>query len=74
MTKLKPVVVIIEDDPPIRRFLRTGLSSHGFEVYEADCGRRGLIEAGARRPDLVILDLGLPDLDGVEVVKLIREW
>jgi two-component system KDP operon response regulator KdpE len=74
MTTLKPVVIIIEDDPPIRRFLRTGLSAQGFEVHEADCGQRGLAEASMRKPDLVILDLGLPDMDGVEVVKLIREW
>jgi len=74
MANLKPIVVVIEDDPPIRRFLRTGLASHGFEVYEADCGKRGLVEAGNRKPDLVILDLGLPDMDGVEVVKRIREW
>jgi two-component system KDP operon response regulator KdpE len=74
MASLNPVVVVVEDDPPIRRFLRTGLSSHGFEVHEADSGQRGLVEAGVRRPDLVILDLGLPDMDGVEVVKAIREW
>jgi two-component system KDP operon response regulator KdpE len=74
MATLKPVVIIIEDDPPIRRFLRTGLSAQGFEVHEADNGQRGLTEAGTRKPDLVILDLGLPDMDGVEVVKRIREW
>jgi two-component system KDP operon response regulator KdpE len=74
MAKLKPIAVIIEDDPPIRRFLRTSLVAQGFEVFEADCGQRGVIEAGTRKPDLVILDLGLPDMDGVEVVKLIREW
>jgi len=64
-----PVVVVIEDDPPIRRFLRTGLSAHGFQVFEADTGQRGLIEIGVRKPDFVILDLGLPDLDGAEIVK-----
>jgi two-component system KDP operon response regulator KdpE len=74
MANHNPIIVVIEDDPPIRRFLRTGLSSQGFEVYEADNGRQGLVEAGVRKPDLVILDLGLPDMDGVEVVKLIREW
>lgn len=74
MAKPKPIVVIIEDDPPIRRFLRTGLGTQGFEVHEADSGQRGLVEAGVRKPDLVILDLGLPDMDGVEVVKAIREW
>lgn len=70
----KPVVVVVEDDPPIRRFLRLGLAAQGFEVHEADCGQRGLIEAGVRKPELIILDLGLPDMDGVEVVKALREW
>jgi two-component system KDP operon response regulator KdpE len=70
----KTVVVAIEDDPQIRRFLRTGLESHGFQIHEADTGKLGLIEAANRKPDLVILDLGLPDMDGVEVVKKLREW
>jgi two-component system KDP operon response regulator KdpE len=70
----KPVIVVIEDDPQIRRFLRTGLQSHGFEIHEADNGKLGLVEAANRKPDLVILDLGLPDTDGVEVVRRLREW
>jgi two-component system, OmpR family, KDP operon response regulator KdpE len=70
----KSVIVAIEDDPQIRRFLRTGLESHGFQIHEADSGKLGLIEAANRKPDLVILDLGLPDMDGVEVVKRLREW
>ena len=74
MANPNPVVVVIEDDPPIRRFLRTGLGTHGFEVFEAGSGEQGLIEAGIRKPDLIILDLGLPDMDGVEVVKSVREW
>lgn len=73
MTKA-PVIIVIEDDPPIRRFLRTGLSTQGFSVFEADTGKQGIIEAGVRKPDLVILDLGLPDMDGVEVIKAIRTW
>jgi two-component system KDP operon response regulator KdpE len=67
-------VVVVEDDPQIRRFLRTVLPAEGFDVHEAETGERGLVEAATRKPDLVILDLGLPDLDGVEVVRRLREW
>jgi two-component system KDP operon response regulator KdpE len=67
-------VVVIEDDPQIRRFLRTVLPPEGFDVFEAETGERGLVEAATRRPDVVILDLGLPDLDGTELVKRLREW
>ncbi|MDD2769455.1 MAG: response regulator [Methylococcus sp.] len=74
MAGLNPVVVVIEDDPQMRRFLRTSLRSHGFQVFEAESGNRGLIEAGVRKPDIVILDLGLPDMDGVQVVQALREW
>src|SRR5262245_64077258 len=74
MTAGNPVIVVVEDDPQIRRFLRTSLTSHGFEVHEAESGRSGLTAAENRKPDLVILDLGLPDLDGVEVVKNLRLW
>jgi two-component system KDP operon response regulator KdpE len=69
-----PVIVVIEDDPPIRRFLRTSLAAQGFQVFEADTGQRGLIEIGVRKPDLVILDLGLPDMDGAAIVGKVREW
>jgi len=74
MAKTDPVIIVIEDDPPIRRFLRTGLSTHGFTVFEADTGKQGIVEASVRKPDLVILDLGLPDMDGVDVIKAIRAW
>ncbi|MFI3219255.1 MAG: response regulator [Methylococcales bacterium] len=74
MTKINPVIIVIEDDPAIRRFLRTGLSTQGFTVFETDTGKQGIIETGVRKPDLVILDLGLPDIDGVEVIKAIRVW
>ena len=67
-------LVVIEDDPQIRRFLRTGLSAEPFRIFEAETGRAGLVEAATRKPDLVILDLGLPDLDGVEVVAELRGW
>jgi two-component system KDP operon response regulator KdpE len=67
-------LVVIEDDPQIRRFLRTGLSAEPFRIFEAETGKAGLVEAATRKPDLVILDLGLPDIDGVEVVSQLREW
>ena len=74
MSKTDPVIIVIEDDPPIRRFLRTSLSTQGFTVFEAETGKQGIVEAGMRKPDLMILDLGLPDMDGVDVIKAIRAW
>jgi len=67
-------LVVIEDDPQIRRFLRTGLSAEPFRIFEADTGKDGLVEAATRKPDLIVLDLGLPDIDGVDVVTRLREW
>jgi two-component system, OmpR family, KDP operon response regulator KdpE len=67
-------LVVIEDDPQIRRFLRSGLSAQPMRIFEAETGKDGLNEAATRKPDLVILDLGLPDLDGVDVVTQLREW
>lgn len=67
-------VVVIEDEPQIRHFVRTALESERYTVSEAGTAERGLIEAGTRKPDLVVLDLGLPDLDGVEVVRELRHW
>ena len=69
-----PSVVVVEDEPQIRRFVRTSLESEGCVVAEADTAARGLVEAGTRKPDLVILDLGLPDRDGIEVVRDLRGW
>jgi two-component system, OmpR family, KDP operon response regulator KdpE len=69
-----PSIVIVEDEPQIRRFVRTTLESEGCAVAEADTGVRGLVEAGTRKPDLIILDLGLPDRDGVDVVRDLRGW
>ena len=67
-------VLIVEDEVEIRRFVRMALDTEGFEVIEADALRRGLIEAGTRRPDLVVLDLGLPDGDGIELIRDLRAW
>ena len=61
-------VLIVEDEVEIRRFVRMALTTEGFDVIEAESVKRGLIEAGTRRPDLVVLDLGLPDGDGVELI------
>jgi two-component system, OmpR family, KDP operon response regulator KdpE len=70
----RPVVLVVEDEPQIRRFLRTSLGAHGFDVLEAENGSRGLADAAARRPDCLILDLGLPDMEGVDVIRRLREW
>ena len=74
MTEPHPIVVLIEDEPQIRRFLRAVLPSQGIELFEAETGERGIVEVGLHRPDVVILDLGLPDINGVDVVKRLREW
>jgi two-component system KDP operon response regulator KdpE len=67
-------VLVIEDEPQIRRFLRTTLEAQDFEIIESDTGARGITDAANRRPDCIILDLGLPDMDGVEVIRRVREW
>jgi two-component system KDP operon response regulator KdpE len=70
-TELTPVL-LIEDDPPIRRLLRTSLGANGFEVIEAASGQDGLHAIRAQKPELVVLDLGLPDMDGLDVIRSIR--
>jgi two-component system KDP operon response regulator KdpE len=70
----EPLILAIEDEQPIRRFLRTALTNHGYRFAEAATAQDGLVEATTRPPDLVILDLGLPDLDGLEVIRQLREW
>jgi two-component system, OmpR family, KDP operon response regulator KdpE len=67
-------ILVVDDEPAIRRFLRVSLSVHGYEIFEADSGQAALAAITAHRPDLVILDLGLPDLDGVDVTRMLREW
>jgi two-component system KDP operon response regulator KdpE len=68
------LVLIIDDDPPIRRFLRASLTAEGYRVVEAGSGEEGLKLAAQQPPDLVILDLGLPEMDGQEVLRRLREW
>lgn len=70
----EPVVLVIEDDPQIQRFLRATLGDRGYRLFEAATGGAGLVEAATRQPDMVILDLGLPDMDGLEVIRRLREW
>ena len=69
-----PVVVLIEDEPQIRRFLRATLTGQGYRLFEAATGADGLVEVGSRQPDVVIVDLGLPDIDGIDVIRRLREW
>lgn len=69
-----PVALVLEDDREIRHFVRTALEGEGWQVHEAGTVRQGLVEAGTRRPDLVIADLGLPDGDGVDFIRELRVW
>lgn len=67
-------VVVIEDEAQIRRFIRTALEAEGCAVHEAETAERGLIELGTRKPDLAVVDLGLPDRDGVDLIREVRTW
>lgn len=74
MSTHKTVVVLVEDEMQIRRFVRSALEAEGCQVHEAETAQRGLIEASTRKPDLVVLDLGLPDRDGVDFIRDLRAW
>ena len=74
MTHDNRLILLIEDEPQMRRFLRVTLQSHGYGLIEAITGQDGLAQAATRNPDIVLLDLGLPDCDGLEVLSEIREW
>lgn len=74
MNDAAPLILIIEDDVPIRRVLHSALAAEGFRLVEAETMQRGLIEAGSHKPDLVILDLGLPDGNGVDFLRSLRAW
>ncbi len=69
-----PKVLIVDDEPQIRRFLRASLQAHDFQVIEAENGKEGVRACTVQKPELLILDLGLPDMDGLDVIKLVREW
>ena len=74
MTEPAPLVLIVEDEPPMRRFLRATLAGRGYRLVEAETGAEALTQAAAYNPDVVLLDLGLPDMDGIEVTRRLREW
>ena len=73
MNPHQPLLLLIEDEPPMRRFLRASLASHGFQLIEAATAREGLALATGQSPELILLDLGLPDGDGIELTKRLRE-
>jgi two-component system, OmpR family, KDP operon response regulator KdpE len=74
MSEPNPVLLVIEDEAQMRRFLRASLVSSGYQVVEAETGQEGLTQAAARNPDMVLLDLGLPDTDGLSVTQRLRQW
>lgn len=74
MTAAPACVLLVEDELPIRRFLRPAIEAAGWRLIEAETGERGILEASQSRPDVVILDLGLPDIDGIAVIRRVREW
>jgi two-component system KDP operon response regulator KdpE len=70
----RPLVLVVEDEAQMTRFLRATLPAQGYRIVEAATGEQGLVEAATRAPDLILLDLGLPDIDGVAVTRRLREW
>jgi two-component system KDP operon response regulator KdpE len=74
MTGDAPLILVIEDEQPIRRFLRAALAGAGHRVVEAETGQQGLTMAAAQPPDVIILDLGLPDMDGLQLIEALRRW
>lgn len=74
MSAPRPALLVVEDEPSIRRFLRTALEAEGYRVAESPTGRRALVDARTQKVDVAIVDLGLPDTDGIDVIRGIREW
>jgi two-component system KDP operon response regulator KdpE len=74
MPATPPLILVVEDESPIRRFLRTSLTGEGYRIIEAETGDQALKLAAQQPPELIILDLGLPDVDGQEVLRQVREW
>lgn len=74
MERAAPLILLIEDEPQMRRFLRAALGGHDYRLVEAETAKEGLAHAASRNPDVILLDLGLPDTDGLEVTRQLREW
>jgi CheY-like chemotaxis protein len=74
MTQPEPLLLVIEDEPQMLRFLRASLGAHGYRLVESTTARDGLAQAASRTPDVILLDLGLPDGDGIDVTARLREW
>ena len=70
----KPLILVVEDDAPVRNLITTTLKAHDYKFITAQNGNNAIMEASSRNPDIVLLDLGLPDIDGVEVIERIRTW
>lgn len=74
MSEALPIALLVEDEPQIRRFVRAALEEEGWQIFEAETMKRGLIDAGTRKPNLIVLDLGLQDGDGVDFIHDVRKW
>lgn len=74
MTTQAPLILVVEDEPQMRRFLRASLTAHGYQIVESTSAQDGIAQAAARSPEVILLDLGLPDLDGIDVATRLREW
>lgn len=74
MTESIPIVLLVEDEPQIQRFVRAALEEEGWQVFGSETMKHGLIDAGTRKPELIILDLGLPDGDGIDLIVDVRNW
>jgi len=74
MNESAPNILVIEDEPPLQKFLKAALESQNYRVIESTTGKDGLMQAASHTPDLIILDLGLPDIDGLQVARQLREW
>jgi two-component system KDP operon response regulator KdpE len=74
MSEPRPTILVVEDEPEIRRFVRASLEAEGYRTVESGGARRGTLDAGLHKPDMAVIDLGLPDGDGLQVIRAIREW